>query len=132
MLGIRVHCSSFLLRCNHHRGRAMRAYGKEPDNQMELELPGLTGSGYELMQEARGWVNSHIREWSWYKQFALGECSNGKASPNFCLQSMRRHFKCEIPNAYAPALARIAMEEDSRLEFRLAKSKVDGFTKARL
>lgn len=111
----------------------MRYYGKDPDNQMQLELPGLSGSGYELMQEARGWVNSHITEWSWYKKFALSECSGGsKASPNFCLQSMRRKFKCEIPNAYAPALARIAMEEDKQIEFRLAKSKVDGFTKTRL
>ena len=45
---------------------------------------------------------------------------------------MRANFKCEIRNGMAPALARIAMEEDPRIRFRLAKSKVDGFAKVKL
>lgn len=111
----------------------MRYYGEQPDNQMQLSLPGLTDGGMELMQEARKWAARHYHEWQWYKDFARRESEGGKkASPNFCLQSMRRHFKCEIPNAYAPCFARIAMEQDERIKFRLAKSKVDGFTTARL
>lgn len=106
----------------------MRAYGSPPDDQMQLELPGCTSAGEELMADARKWAGIHYDEFQWYKSFARSECRNGgKASPNFCLQSMRRHFRCEVPNAYAPALARIAMEQDKSIRFRLAKSKVDGF-----
>lgn len=112
----------------------MRSYGPPPDNQMRLQMPGLGDDGMELMEDARRWMMTHrFKEWEWYMAFARAECAGGgKASPNFCLQAMRRHFKCEIPNAYAPALARIAMEQDSTITFRLAKSKVDGFTTARL
>ena len=111
----------------------MRRYGEEPSNQMELELPGLSSSGMELMDEARRWVMRHrFEEWAWYMALARTESEGGKASPNYCLQAMRRHFKCEVPNAYAPCLARIAMEQDSTVRFRLARSKVDGFTKAKL
>lgn len=105
--------------------------GDAPSNQGQLELPGL--DGLDLMEDARKWAVSHIAEWSWYKRFALQQCADGsKASPNFVLQSMRNEFHCEVRNALAPCFARIAMEQDPRLRFRLAKSKVDGFTKAKL
>ena len=107
--------------------------GKEPSNQMAMEFEGFTDEGLELMKEARKWAVSHISEWSWYKGFALSQCADGnEASPNFVLQSMRNRFHCEIKNGMAPALARIAMEEDPRIRFRLAKSKVDGFAKVKL
>ena len=107
--------------------------GKEPSNQMQLGFEGLSDEGYELMQEARRWAVSHISEWSWYKRFTLQQCADGsKASPNFVLQSMRNEFHCEVRNALAPAFARIAMEQDPRLKFRLAKSKADGFAKVKL
>lgn len=107
--------------------------GKEPDNQLHLDIPGFSDAGSDLMADARGWAASHVSEWSWYKRFALSQCEgakDGKASPNFCLQSMRARFRCEVLNAYAAPFARIAMEEDPRLRFRLARSKVDGFTRA--
>ncbi len=111
----------------------MRACGEPPSNQLGLDLPGFEQDGLELMGEARRWVGLHFSEWCWYKRLALEECARGgKASPNYCLQAMRREFHVEIPNAYAPCLARIAMQEDGRISFRLAKSKVDGFTGARL
>lgn len=111
----------------------MIRYGDPPSNQSQLDLPGLSDWGQKTMEEARHWVAVHYDEFMWYKRLARGKNSQGsKASPNFCLQSMREHFRIEIPNAYAPCLARIAMEDDKRLEFRLAKSKVDGFTTARL
>lgn len=104
-------------------------YGHEPSNQMQLD--GLTDEGGELMREVRGWTREHITEFTWYKRMARTKCADGgKASPNFCLQAMRDHFRVSVPNAYAPALARIAMEEDPNIRFRVAKSMVDGFTTA--
>ena len=103
-------------------------YGKEPSDQMQLGIEGLTDGGYELMEDARRWAALHFNEFMWYKAQARQACVNGgKASPNFILQSMRHHFKVSVPNAYAPCLARIAMEQDKGIVFRLAKSKVDGF-----
>lgn len=103
----------------------MRSCGKPASNQMAL--PGFDGA--DMMEDARRWAARHYEEFSWYKEFARSECEDGfKASPNFCLQSMRRAFGVGIPNAYAPALARIAMEQDSRIEFRTAQSKFDGYT----
>lgn len=46
------------------------------------------------------------------------------------LQLMRNEFRVSVPNAYAAPLARIAMEQDSSIRFRLARSKVDGWTEA--
>lgn len=106
----------------------MIEYGESPDNQMQLEMPEI--KGYELVKEVRLWAARHYAEFSWYKQFAKDQGEN--ASPNFCLQAMRNRFKVSIPNAYAPALARIAMEEDKGCHFRLAKSMTDGFCKVKL
>ena len=106
-------------------------YGEKPSDQMQLGIPGLSDGGMELMRDARRWAALHFEEFMWYKAHARTACVNGgKASPNFELQSMRHHFKISVPNAYAPCLARIAMEQDKGIAFRLAKSKVDGFTEA--
>lgn len=108
-------------------------YGEKPENQMQLDLPGVTDDGKALMDEARRWAALHFEEFCWYKGHARAACVNGgKASPNYELQSMRHRFKVSIPNAYAPCLARIAMEQDKGIKFRLARSKVDGFTEVRL
>ena len=107
-------------------------YGEKPSEQLQLGIPGLSDGGYELMQDARKWAALHFDEFMWYKAKARAACvGGGKASPNFILQLMRDRFKVSIPNAYAPCLARIAMEQDKAIVFRLAKSKVDGFTEAR-
>lgn len=108
-------------------------YGNEPQNQMQIDLPGANDSGKELMDEARRWAALHFEEFMWYKTHARAACVNGgKASPNYELQSMRHRFKVSIPNAYAPCLARIAMEQDAQIAFRLARSNVDGFCEVRL
>ncbi len=108
-------------------------YGEKPSNQQQMPLEGITDEGKELMDEARKWAALHFSEFSWYKAHAKAACANGgKASPNFELQSMRHRFKTSIPNAYAPCLARIAMEQDKGIQFRIAKSKVDGFCESRL
>ena len=100
---------------------------------MQLGLEGLSDGGKELMDDARRWAALHFEEFTWYKAQARAACVNGgKASPNFILQLMRNRFKVSIPNAYAPCLARIAMEQDKGIVFRLAKSKVDGFTEVKL
>ena len=128
-------------------------YGEKPSNQMEMSLPGLSGSGQQLMEKAEAWVDAHPDDFERYMRIArrqMARAKDGKASPNGCKEQMRAGFdvnysfggdgaltcderRCvSIPNAYAPALARIAMERDKGLDFRLAKSKVDGFTEAKL
>lgn len=104
-------------------------YGKEPSAQLQLDLPGYTDGGAELMKEARDWVVRHWDEWNWYKNFAARECAGGNLiSPNFALQSMRNRFHISVKNDFAPCFARIAMEQNKAIKFRIAKSRVDGFT----
>lgn len=113
----------------------MRRYGDAPENQMQLELPGINDIGRERWEAARAWKNLNFNEWCFYKRNALEECQrskDGKASPNVCLSDMRRRFRVEVPNAYAPAFARMAMAEDSRLDFRVAKSMFDPCAEVRL
>lgn len=108
-------------------------YGKPASNQMALDLPGYSDEGKERMKEARRWVGMHFNEWAWFKSEALldtQEC--GYSNVNRLLQNMRHKFRVSVKNAYAPCFARIAMEEDSRIKFKTAASKVDGFTTARL
>lgn len=108
-------------------------YGKPASNQMQMQLPGCSDVGAELMEEARKWVARHPHEWIYYKEVALEQCSDGtEASPNFCLQTMRNRMKVSVRNSYAPAFARIAMEQDKNIKFRVAASSVDGFTTAKL
>lgn len=106
----------------------MRHYGESPDNQTQLEIPGVNDKAREIWDQVREWKLTHFSEWCFYKSNAQRECegsSDGKTSPNTCLSDMRRKFKCEIPNAWAPALARMAMAEDDRIKFRMAKSMFD-------
>lgn len=107
-------------------------YGKPPGNQSQMQIPGFSDSGQELMEEARRWRSAnHIPAWQYYMAAARKCCEGGaEASPNWVLQSVRHEFKVSVRNALAAPLARIAMEEDPSLRFRLAKSKVDGFTEA--
>ena len=82
------------------------------------------------MREARRWCARHWDEFNWYKNEAARLSADGYASPNFVLQSMRSRFRVSVPNAYAAPMARIAMEQRGDVRFRIAKSKVDGFTEA--
>lgn len=103
-------------------------YGEPPSNQMRLDLQGYSDAGKELMDEARLWASKHYREFEFFK--ATARESGDKASPNYCLQVMRNKFRISVRNALSAPFARIAMEQEPSLKFRVAKSKVDGFTKA--
>lgn len=102
-----------------------------PDNQMAL--PGLDPKGEQRMIEARAWVEDHPGEFGWYKSQARRECArtrDGKASPNRCVYGMRITFGIELPNHLAPYLARIAMEQDTSIRMRVARSDADQYTTA--
>ena len=104
-----------------------------PSNQGAL--PGMDAKGEQRMAEARAWVAAHPEEWGWYKRNARQECKrthDGKASPNRCIYGMRIAFGVELPNHFAPYLARIAMEEDPSIRMRVARSDADLYTTARL
>lgn len=108
-------------------------YAKPPSNQMQIQ--GLEDRGFELMKNARSWMMLHrFEEWQTYIAIAREESNNthGKASPNLCLQLLRRECKLKIPNEYAAPLARICMEEHQDIKFRLGKSKTDGFCEVKL
>lgn len=126
-------------------------YGENPSNQ--IQIPGLGQDGESLMEEARSWVDEHRRDFERYIRLArrqMAKSPDRKASPNACKEQMRAGMdvnfsfggegvltcdesRCvSIRNAYAPCLAMIAMERDKTLDFRIAKSKVDGYTSATL
>jgi hypothetical protein len=124
-------------------------YGEQASNQ--IQFPGLGEDGEKLMDEARAWVDAHEHDFARYMRLARRQmlrASDGKASPNACKEQMRAGMdvnfsigehgaitcderRCvSIRNAFAPCLARIAMERDRSLDFRTARSKSDGFTTA--
>ena len=105
-------------------------YGEKPSNQNKLEIE--DDSGFLLMQEARQWVKDNPKAWELYLMIAKAESMFGELSPNYAIQILRHRHKVSIRNGYAPVLARIAMEQDSMIRFRLAKSKVDGFCEVKL
>lgn len=106
--------------------------GKEPSNQMQLELPGYTSEGAELMQSVRQWASDHYAAFQWFKQEAAERSAKGEVSPKLMAELMRDRFHVSIPNAYVPGLARVAMEQRNDIRFRLAASKVDGFTEVKI
>lgn len=111
----------------------MKKHGDPPSNQ--IAIPGLDPKGEQRMREARSWVETHRDEFAWYMRTAREECArthDGKASPNRCLYDMRIVFGLELPNHFAPYLARIAMERDASIRMRVARSDADGYTTARL
>lgn len=97
---------------------------------IQEQLPGLEDGPAKLVKDVRLWVFLHREEWEFFKSFARSHQQGSRgASPNFCLQSMRNEFCCSIPNAYAPVLARIAMEQDRSIRFSINHSKVDEFVR---
>lgn len=105
-------------------------YGEDPSNQSKFGLE--DDGGFLLMQEVRQWVDDNPGAWEVYMIIAKAESAFGKISPNYVMQILRHRHKVSVRNAYAPVLARIAMEQDDEIRFRLAKSKVDGFCEVAL
>ena len=111
----------------------MRDYGSPPDNQLELTIPGVNDESRAEWEEARKWTCNHFAAWCAYKEYARENFGpDGKASPNECLMYLRTTFKVSIPNAWAPILARLAMQQVPSLDFRIAKSKYDPCAEVRL
>ena len=124
--------------------------GNDPSNQ--IEFTGLGQSGELVMDKARAWADNHEDDFDRYirlARFQVRSSRDGMASPNSCKEWLRSGLdvnesfgsygvltfdpsRCvSVPNAYAPAFARIAMERDRSLHFRVAASKVDGFTRVK-
>lgn len=103
-------------------------YGDRPSNQTELPITG----GFDLMQEVRQWIADNPEAWEKYLMIARMESAFGDVSPNYAIQILRHRHKVSVRNGYAPVLARIAMEQDEYIRFRLARSKVDGFCEVKL
>ena len=108
----------------------MYDYGEKPSNQNKLELE--NDDGFLLMQEVRQWIEENPKAWEIYMLIAKTESRFGEMSPNYVIQILRHRHHVPIRNNYAPALARIAKEQDEDIRFRLAKSKVDGFCEVKL
>lgn len=105
-------------------------YGEKPSNQNQLEIE--DDDGFQLMQEVRQWIKDNPSGWELYLMIASAESNFGEVSPNYVIQMLRHRHKVSVRNGYAPVLARIAMEQDDTIRFRLAKSKVDGFCEVKL
>jgi hypothetical protein len=117
--------------------------GEAPSNQSEL---GLGQKGDLLMQQAREWVRDNPDHWERYKRLArYMERGDDRPSPNFIRELTRHGFelvpggiapfarlRVSVRNSLAPCLARIAMEEDGGIKFRLARSSADGFAEVAL
>ena len=103
-------------------------YGEKPSNQCELPIT----AGHALMEDVRAWIEDNPEAWEKYLQIARNESFFGEVSPNLVIQLLRFRQKVSVRNSYAPVLARIAMEQDSNIRFRLARSKVDGFCEVKL
>lgn len=111
----------------------MRACGPAPGNQTEMVIPGVNDGPSEVWEEVRDWTCRNFSAWCYYKEFAdLNRGPDGKASPNECLMAVRTRFKASLPNAWAPALARLARQECPHLDFRMAKSMFDPCAEVRL
>ena len=118
--------------------------GPAPSNQSELALG---GKGDLNMQGAREWIHDHPDDWERYKRIARYMSHKGDTpSPNFVRELTRHGFdtlaeglgiiSCgryvSVRNSFAPCLARIAMEENPEIKFKLARSSADGFCEVRL
>lgn len=101
-------------------------YGQSPTNQTELPIV----SAYDEMQEVRQWVDAHPVAWRQYMAIARTESAFGSLSPSYVVEILRHRHKVSVRTAWKPALARLAMEQDGSIDFRLARSKFDPFVGA--
>lgn len=104
-------------------------YGKPPSNQMKIDI---SDKGADLVREGKRWISDNPIPWAGYLKTAVYESSHGLVSPNYMVQYIRNKYRVSIKNGLAPVLARLAMEEDDRIHFRLAKSMADGFCEVKL
>lgn len=98
-------------------------YGKPPSKQGKLPIT----PEWEFVQEVRQWVRDNPDTWDYYMQIVKAESAFGELSPAYPLQIIRHRKRISIRNAASPILARLAMEQDDTVRFRLARSKYDGY-----
>lgn len=102
------------------------------DNQMELQLPGLTSKGQERYKEASKWMMQHRFDvWPEIMQMARHDTKyRGYASMKRIIEDVRYKHRIKISNDLTSVFVRLALEEDSTLKFKTQRSSVDGFTTA--
>lgn len=98
-------------------------YGKAPSNQSGLPITDEAA----FVMEMREWAKDNPAAWEYYMMIVKTESAFGELSPAYPLQILRHRRKVSIRNAASPILARMAMEEDSTIRFRLAESKYDPY-----
>lgn len=103
-------------------------YGDRPSNQSALPITDEAA----FVQEIREWAKENKAAWEYYMIIVRTESAFGELSPNYPIQILRHRKHVSIRNAAAPILARMAMEEDDSVRFRLAKSKYDAYFEVRL
>lgn len=98
-------------------------YGEKPSNQGVLPIT----PEWEFVKEVRQWAKDNPEAWEYYMTIVRTESKYGELSPAYPLQILRHRLRISIRNAASPILARMAMEEDDKVRFRLARSKYDGY-----
>ena len=101
-------------------------YGERPDNQSRLPL---TAASTEMLA-AREWVKANPDAWEKYMLIAKSESYFGSLSPSYVVEILRHRHHVSIRSDWKPILARLAMEQDPEINFRLARSRFDGFCEA--
>lgn len=103
-------------------------YGEKPSNQSAFPVTPES----EFVDVIRKWIEDNPESWNYYLTIAKTESVFGELSPNYPIQILRHRRKVSIPNAAAPILARLALEQDQSIRFRLAKSKYDAYFEVKL
>lgn len=98
-------------------------YGKSPSNQSAFPITDEAA----FVQEVREWAKENPAAWEYYMMIVRTESAFGELSPAYPLQILRHRRKVSIRNAASPILARMAMEADDSVRFRLAASKYDPY-----
>lgn len=105
---------------------------KPCDNQIAMQLPGLTTEGQRRYEEAVAWKMEHrFDAWQEIMRMAREDTrTRGCASMKRIIEDVRYRRRVKVSNELTSALARLALEEDPTLKFKTQRSSVDGFTTA--
>lgn len=100
---------------------------KQRSNQSEL--PGLGSKGEQTYKKAIEWIEKHPVEFEYMEHNAIRLSKRGVVSANYLVNMVRNEKRVSIPNACAPAFARILEAREPSLvgKFKNHASQVDGF-----
>lgn len=100
-------------------------YGQQPSNQLQFSLECTKEK--KKYDAALKWIDDNPDMWAEFKRLAVEDSAPGSyASAKFIVETLRRKYKKSISNDITSCLARIAMEQDSRIRFNNKKSMFDG------